>query len=104
MDDAMAARALVFDRSLGALLLLSLMPLARDDPRARTSCLIPNPLAFALSVEACARGGPAYPDFAIIFWSRPEMAYARYNPAVVAACYRTRCRNNRHHRVVVPKH
>ena len=34
MDDAMAARALVFDRSLGALLLLSLMPLARDDPRA----------------------------------------------------------------------
>ena len=34
MDGAMAARALVFDRSLGALLLLSLMPLARDDPRA----------------------------------------------------------------------
>ena len=51
-----------------------------------------------------SRGAAAYPDFPYIFWSRPEMAYARYNPAVVAACYRTRCRNNRHHRVVVPKH
>ena len=33
-DDAMAARALAFDRALGALLLLSLLSLARDDPRA----------------------------------------------------------------------
>ena len=32
--DAMAARALAFDRTLGALLLLSLVSLARDDPRA----------------------------------------------------------------------
>ena len=32
--DAMAARALAFDRALGAMLLLSLLSLARDDPRA----------------------------------------------------------------------
>ena len=48
------------------------------------------------------RGSAAYPDFAIIFWSRPEMLRARYNPAVVAASHRTRCRNNQGGLVVVP--
>ena len=34
LDDALAARVLVCGRALGALLLLSLLSLARDDPRA----------------------------------------------------------------------
>ena len=48
--DAMAARALAFDRALGAMLLLSLLSLARDDPCAHIVPRLPNPRSFVCAV------------------------------------------------------